>query len=196
MTVLFSVGQGSDKPSLVSELLNIEKNPSKPGYKLADPEPLVLTHCEYSPNPFKGNENQQYLSSPASIFANSLEKAMVGVLVSRVGLDDLLPKPEEHFQYMAGKHKPRSIMEVQRGGTFEEKVGKLKGNKKKRHLNVQTWKANTIEKEKTEGAPSNRNFYRNRSRSQERQAKEDAASSKSDNEAAKGSNTSKDNQGD
>lgn len=45
VAVLFLVGQGLEKPSLISELLNVEKNPRRPNYVMADEVPLVLWDC-------------------------------------------------------------------------------------------------------------------------------------------------------
>lgn len=45
VAVLFLVGQGLEKPSLISELLDIEKNPRRPNYVMADEVPLVLWDC-------------------------------------------------------------------------------------------------------------------------------------------------------
>ena len=45
MAILFLIGQGLESPSLVSELLDVEKNPRKPSYTMADEVPLVLWDC-------------------------------------------------------------------------------------------------------------------------------------------------------
>ncbi|KAL6854129.1 pseudouridine synthase [Trichoderma novae-zelandiae] len=45
VAVLFLVGQGLEKPSLVSELLDVAKNPRRPNYVMADEVPLVLWDC-------------------------------------------------------------------------------------------------------------------------------------------------------
>jgi tRNA pseudouridine38/39 synthase len=34
---------------IIEQLLDIEATPRKPSYEMADPEPLVLWHCEYQP---------------------------------------------------------------------------------------------------------------------------------------------------
>ena len=41
------VGQGREDPSIVTELLNVEKNPCKPQYSMASELPLVLFDCQY-----------------------------------------------------------------------------------------------------------------------------------------------------
>ncbi|KAF7943655.1 uncharacterized protein EAE97_005726 [Botrytis byssoidea] len=45
VAILFLVGQGLEKPSVVSELLDVEKNPGRPTYEMATDTPLVLWDC-------------------------------------------------------------------------------------------------------------------------------------------------------
>ena len=45
--VVFMVGRGLEDPSVIQELLNVEKYPGKPSYALADEKPLVLHNCGY-----------------------------------------------------------------------------------------------------------------------------------------------------
>lgn len=45
VSILFLVGQGLEKPSIVSELLNASKNPQRPTYEMATDTPLVLWDC-------------------------------------------------------------------------------------------------------------------------------------------------------
>ncbi|XP_066221252.1 tRNA pseudouridine(38/39) synthase isoform X5 [Saccopteryx leptura] len=47
MAILFLVGQGMEKPEIIDELLNIEKNPQKPQYSMAVEFPLVLYDCKF-----------------------------------------------------------------------------------------------------------------------------------------------------
>ena len=46
--LLFLVGQGLEEPSLIDQLLNVEKNSRKPHYEMADDAPLVLWDCVFS----------------------------------------------------------------------------------------------------------------------------------------------------
>ena len=46
--VLFLIGRGFEDPSIVLDLLNIDRNPGKPSYPLADERPLVLHDCHYA----------------------------------------------------------------------------------------------------------------------------------------------------
>ncbi|KXS97374.1 hypothetical protein AC578_9603 [Pseudocercospora eumusae] len=45
VAVLFLVGQGYESPSIVDELLDIQKTPAKPHYEMASDTPLVLWDC-------------------------------------------------------------------------------------------------------------------------------------------------------
>lgn len=47
VAVLFLVGQGLEPPSIVSELLDVERNPRKPNYEMAHEVPLVLWDCVF-----------------------------------------------------------------------------------------------------------------------------------------------------
>ena len=47
VAVLFHVGQGLERPEVVKDLLDVEKNPRKPQYGMADGVPLVLWDCLY-----------------------------------------------------------------------------------------------------------------------------------------------------
>ncbi|XP_006874629.1 PREDICTED: tRNA pseudouridine(38/39) synthase-like [Chrysochloris asiatica] len=47
MAILFLVGQGMEKPEIIDELLNIEKNSQKPQYSMAVEFPLVLYDCKF-----------------------------------------------------------------------------------------------------------------------------------------------------
>lgn len=50
IAVLFLVGQGLEKPSVVDDLLDVEKTPSRPLYDMASDTPLVLWDCIF-PDP-------------------------------------------------------------------------------------------------------------------------------------------------
>lgn len=45
--ILFLVGQGLEQPSIVSELLDVDANPGRPDYHLAEDVPLVLWDCKF-----------------------------------------------------------------------------------------------------------------------------------------------------
>jgi tRNA pseudouridine38/39 synthase len=45
VAILFLVGQGLEKPSVVTDLLDVDKYPRKPNYTMAEEVPLVLWDC-------------------------------------------------------------------------------------------------------------------------------------------------------
>jgi tRNA pseudouridine38/39 synthase len=45
VAILFLVGQGLEKPSLVTDLLDVDKCPGRPTYEMATDAPLVLWDC-------------------------------------------------------------------------------------------------------------------------------------------------------
>jgi tRNA pseudouridine38/39 synthase len=47
VAILFLVGQRLEKPSIVAELLDVEKNPRRPTYEMASDTPLVLWDCVF-----------------------------------------------------------------------------------------------------------------------------------------------------
>ncbi|NWH70636.1 PUS3 synthase, partial [Piaya cayana] len=47
MAILFLIGQRMESPEIISELLDVEKNPRKPQYSMAVEFPLVLHDCEF-----------------------------------------------------------------------------------------------------------------------------------------------------
>ncbi|KAK9134386.1 hypothetical protein Syun_013716 [Stephania yunnanensis] len=47
VAVLFMIGQGLESPSIIEELLDTERTPRKPQYKMAPELPLILQSCEF-----------------------------------------------------------------------------------------------------------------------------------------------------
>lgn len=47
MAILILVGEGREEPTVIKELLDVNKNPCKPQYSLANDLPLNLYECEY-----------------------------------------------------------------------------------------------------------------------------------------------------
>ncbi|OAL26207.1 hypothetical protein AYO22_04385 [Fonsecaea multimorphosa] len=64
VAILFLVGQGLEEPSIVDELLDIEKNPRRPMYEMADDAPLVLWDCIFPDNDKNGNGGMMQDSLP------------------------------------------------------------------------------------------------------------------------------------
>ncbi|KAF4632679.1 hypothetical protein G7Y89_g5434 [Cudoniella acicularis] len=56
VAILFLVGQGLEPPSIVADLLDVEKNPRKPTYEMASDTPLILWDCVF---PQEGDPHRQ-----------------------------------------------------------------------------------------------------------------------------------------
>lgn len=57
IAILFLIGQGLESPELVTRLLDIHENPSKPLYEMADDAPLVLWDCKFPSEGSTSREN-------------------------------------------------------------------------------------------------------------------------------------------
>ena len=50
VAILFLVGQGLESPSIISKLLDVDRNPQRPMYEMATDTPLVLWNCVFPNN--------------------------------------------------------------------------------------------------------------------------------------------------
>ena len=58
------IGNKLEKPSLVTQLLDVEKFPRRPSYKYANPDGLVLIDCEYENLKWvDGEEQSKFLAT-------------------------------------------------------------------------------------------------------------------------------------
>lgn len=90
MSILFLVGQGLESPSIVPELLDVSKNPRKPGYEMASDAPLVLWDCVY-PDENSGSSEDSlewiYIGDPRMVQARSNKRH--GQFGNRGAVDEL-----------------------------------------------------------------------------------------------------------
>lgn len=63
VAILFLIGQGLESPNLVKELLDVQKNPQKPQYEMADDAPLVLYSCLFPDGDCDGSDGSDPLDS-------------------------------------------------------------------------------------------------------------------------------------
>ncbi|KAL8793863.1 MAG: hypothetical protein Q9195_003589 [Heterodermia aff. obscurata] len=63
VAILFLIGQGLEEPGLVKELLDVQKNPQKPNYAMADDTPLVLYSCLFPDEGCDGSDGCEPLDS-------------------------------------------------------------------------------------------------------------------------------------
>lgn len=119
-TVLFAVGDGNEDVSITSQLLDIEKFPGRPNYKIADPEPLVFWNAGY--------ENITWEIDPAmenrvkTNFAMQLIDAEMRAAVLRCFIDGDLQEPKQP------KYTPISKLEI--GKSVEEILAEYEAKNK------------------------------------------------------------------
>ncbi|KAF2743789.1 pseudouridine synthase [Sporormia fimetaria CBS 119925] len=89
VAILFLIGQKLESPELVKELLNIERNPTRPKYEMASDAPLVLWDCIFpDPEEVQSTEdrthgytdrlNWVYVGDPGGLEPKSRNSAGVG----------------------------------------------------------------------------------------------------------------------
>ncbi|KAF2721269.1 pseudouridine synthase [Polychaeton citri CBS 116435] len=78
VAVLFLVGQGFEKPSLVDEMLDIVKTPSKPFYEMADDAPLVLWDCVFPSPDLVGDDDHAPADLKSAGYVDALKWINVG----------------------------------------------------------------------------------------------------------------------
>ena len=81
VAILFLIGQGLEPPSLIDDLLDVAKNPTRPQYEMADDAPLVLWDCIF---PQEGAEDREdalewvYVGANANANANAVGQLGAG----------------------------------------------------------------------------------------------------------------------
>ena len=99
LTVLFNVGMKLDPPTVVKDLLDIEKTPRRPGYQFADPENLVLSDCVFEPDIFEGTgldgNNYNSYKDPANVYGAEVENVLIRGCISGMMLRKRDPDPEK-----------------------------------------------------------------------------------------------------
>ncbi|KIX03231.1 tRNA pseudouridine(38-40) synthase [Rhinocladiella mackenziei CBS 650.93] len=90
VAVLFLVGQGLEEPSIIDELLDVEKNPCRPLYEMADDAPLVLWDCVFPDDETDMKDSMKWLYAgdaanvPALTTTKSDGKFGVGAVVDEL----------------------------------------------------------------------------------------------------------------
>lgn len=122
--ILFMVGNGYEKPTIVKELLDIKKYPGRPQYNFADPKPLVFWNAEYPESvewikPPEGSEENDKIS-------NSFNQLLTEHDI-KLGVLEMFNNgpPTEKIK----KKLPKPISSLQMAKSVEELVEKYKKEK-------------------------------------------------------------------
>lgn len=148
VAVLLSVGQGFEQPSIVDELLNVEVNPRKPIFEMANDIPLVLYDCVFPdmewlyPVDFPGSFQKNIKEFPKlKGFVMDMElKAHIGKIMRDTVIrdEDKLDHPSGSGSINLGDGRGRSfkkyvpIMARELGESFETVNARHKEKKRKR----------------------------------------------------------------
>ena len=128
VSILFMVGQGLESPDIVDHLLDVQTNPGKPSYPMADELPLVLHRCSYGGTdegsadrvPFRRSvrdlwrvacdlENRwEEMTLAAARLRDGLESLKVEAMVSRSDVEAFVAETLEERQKKA-KRLPSGI---------------------------------------------------------------------------------------
>lgn len=106
VAVLFLVGQGLENPSVVDDLLNVEKTPSRPLYDMASDTPLVLWDCVFPDPTLLETGQKDHANGTSSGYEDGLDWTYVGD--SRGGQDGSKRNPSGVED---GKHGRGGVME-------------------------------------------------------------------------------------
>lgn len=96
MAILFLIGKNHEPPTIIKELLNVEKHKAKPAYEMALDLPLVLYECGFDNLDFIYlHEKMDRISEPfTEIFKKHFIKSSVANLF-KTKLDALFVPPAE-----------------------------------------------------------------------------------------------------
>ena len=100
VAVLFLIGQGRENPSIVSELLDVERHPRKPQYTMAAEFPLMLFDCSYDNDDidWRYDSGDDVVRSLQAVWTqHSVRAAMLRTMLTELGncnhqhIDSLVP---------------------------------------------------------------------------------------------------------
>lgn len=122
--ILFMVGDGYEKPSIVQELLDIKKYPGRPQYNYADPEPLVFWIAEYPESvewvePAEGSSEKEKIK-------NNFNQLLIKQDISLGVLEMFNGGPPTE---QPKKKNPKPISSLQMAKSVEELIEKYKDEK-------------------------------------------------------------------
>lgn len=140
VAILILIGQQKETPSLIDELLDIEKYPSKPQYTMASELPLCLYDCQYPPDLVKWRFDPPELAKCIKHLQDkwlesetraSIVKGMLDSLESQLAHEQVsVPKwgqrgLEQPYASLQGKSQAHSYVRFQdrdRAGSLEQRV--------------------------------------------------------------------------
>jgi len=143
VAVLFTIGEGLEEVSVVSELLDVKKNPCKPTYKMAPELPLVLWDCAFGDDkPFVHDEGviaRVHGDLLAQYKELVIKTGIMGHMLGSLENTAEISRPVQNTR--SKKRKYKALLERPVGPSLEELISNLSTkrkelyNAKKRKLN-------------------------------------------------------------
>ena len=114
MSILFMIGRGHEEPSVITELLDVKKNPRKPVYDLADPSGLVLWDCCFEGvYQDEGQRDETCLDSFFNMYQHSVKMSAIFAAMGDIA-------PGAHPKPNTSRHQP--LWERATAPSLEEKL--------------------------------------------------------------------------
>jgi len=127
MAVLFLIGEGKEEPEVITQLLDVDANPCRPAYSMADYLPLNLFHCNFD------DINWEYDQVSMAYVLKTLQKLWseysVKTQMIRSCLSDLEPHSQEQIcsqvEHISQARKDKvytPLLKMQKCPSLDEKI--------------------------------------------------------------------------
>ncbi|KAH0473107.1 MAG: hypothetical protein KVP17_003162 [Porospora cf. gigantea B] len=126
MSVLFMVGRGDEEPSVIGQLLDVERMPQKPVYEMADESGLVLWNCFFEGIIEKEN-TEKWSRVYADMYRTGIRDAAVLRCLS-LRSEDALAEPETDMP------RHRQLLSRPVGPSLETRIESLTKRKTRQML--------------------------------------------------------------
>ncbi|TGZ73693.1 hypothetical protein CRM22_001407 [Opisthorchis felineus] len=162
VALLVTIGRGYESPSLIDDLLDIEKTPAKPQYQMAADYPLILMSTEYPPGSLSWETSEAARFELVRHFQKLWSEHAIRARTSKVLLDHveerfkIVPHPlfyldriipegrwRENPSLAKGTHRP--ILKRQVEMSVDEKLVRLKQKKTETNKHLGTNDSTTTE---------------------------------------------------
>lgn len=146
VSVLFRIAAGKEDPSVITDLLDVEKNPRRPQYVMASEVPLNLFQCDYDPQ-----LDWQYDDEAVLVTMKQLQDlwtdASVKATMIRASLDQLtsmvvvskpeFKHPDRQIDELYGMSKIKTyipLLQMDKCPSLEEKLAAPASKRRKNHV--------------------------------------------------------------
>ncbi|CAH1159676.1 unnamed protein product [Phaedon cochleariae] len=155
MGILFLIGQNKEEPNLINELLDVEKTPRKPEYRMANELPLNLYFCEYDGIKWHYNDSlNQVIEKLSSLWTtHALKETMLkDMLISlKNDLQTVCSNNEDKHEkclseHLLPKHSPNNYLPVMKRQTCNSLESKIEHFAKRKRIQIVEGNSGNISK--------------------------------------------------